>query len=47
MTISIGDLLSIYIRVGKSVRLANAVYLKTTITTIAAILLDDHRHPDN
>ena len=33
----IGDLLSIYTRVGKLVRLANGVYLKTTITKFGPV----------
>ncbi len=33
----IGDLLSIYVREGKLVRLANGVYLKTTITKFGSV----------
>ena len=33
----IGDLLSIYVREGKLVRLANGVYLKTTVTKFGPV----------
>jgi len=39
----IGDLLSIYVREGKLVRLANGVYLKTTVTKFGPCSLVQRR----